>query len=103
MRQMKAIVIEVPKLSDTMTEGTLVKWIKKVGAVVQVGDVLAEVETGNATMEMKAFDEGVLSEVYVQDGQKVKIGQKIALLAERWIVNPKEMVLAIHSTVPLTG
>jgi len=101
MRQMKAIAIEMPKLSDTMTEGTLVKWIKKVGKVVQVGDVLAEVETGKATMEMKALDEGVLSEIYVQDGQKLKIGQKLALLAERWIVNPKEMVLATHSAIPL--
>ena len=72
------------------------------GDVVQVGDVLAEVETDKATMEMKAFDEGVLSEIYVQDGQKVEIGQKLALLAERWIVNPKEMVLAINSAVPLT-
>jgi pyruvate dehydrogenase E2 component (dihydrolipoamide acetyltransferase) len=74
------ITIEMPKLSDTMTEGTLVKWIKKVGDAVAVGDVLAEVETDKATMEMEAFDEGVLSEIYVQDGEKVQIGQKLALL-----------------------
>jgi pyruvate dehydrogenase E2 component (dihydrolipoamide acetyltransferase) len=74
------ITIEMPKLSDTMTEGTLVKWIKKVGDAVAVGDVLAEVETDKATMEMEAFDEGVLSEIYVQDGEKVLIGQKLALL-----------------------
>src|ERR1700676_5487238 len=74
------IAIEMPKLSDTMTEGTLVKWIKKVGDAVAVGDVLAEVETDKATMEMEAFDEGVLSEIYVQDGEKVQIGQKLALL-----------------------
>jgi pyruvate dehydrogenase E2 component (dihydrolipoamide acetyltransferase) len=74
------ITIEMPKLSDTMTEGTLVKWIKKVGDAVAVGDVLAEVETDKATMEMEAFDEGVLSEIYVQDGEKVEIGQKLALL-----------------------
>jgi pyruvate dehydrogenase E2 component (dihydrolipoamide acetyltransferase) len=54
------ITIEMPKLSDTMTEGTLVRWIKKVGDNVAVGDVLAEVETDKATMEMEAFDEGVL-------------------------------------------
>jgi pyruvate dehydrogenase E2 component (dihydrolipoamide acetyltransferase) len=74
------ITIEMPKLSDTMTEGTLVKWIKKVGDTVAVGDILAEVETDKATMEMEAFDEGVLSEIYVQDGEKVEIGQKLALL-----------------------
>src|ERR1700758_3856764 len=74
------IAIEMPKLSDTMTEGTLVRWIKKVGDKVAVGDVLAEVETDKATMEMEAFDEGVLSEIYVQDGEKVEIGQKLALL-----------------------
>ena len=60
------IAIEMPKLSDTMTEGTLVRWIKKVGDTVAVGDVLAEVETDKATMEMEAFDDGVLTEIYVQ-------------------------------------
>src|ERR1700685_116374 len=74
------IAIEMPKLSDTMTEGTLVRWIRKVGDKVAVGDVLAEVETDKATMEMEAFDEGVLSEIYVQDGNKVEVGQKLALL-----------------------
>ena len=74
------IAIEMPKLSDTMTEGTLVRWIKKVGDAVAVGDVLAEVETDKATMEMEAFDEGVLTEIYVKDGEKVQIGQKLALL-----------------------
>jgi pyruvate dehydrogenase E2 component (dihydrolipoamide acetyltransferase) len=74
------ITIEMPKLSDTMTEGTLVRWVKKVGDKVEAGDILAEVETDKATMEMEAFDEGVLSEVFVQEGQKVEIGQKLALL-----------------------
>src|SRR5271157_102440 len=76
------IDIEMPKLSDTMTEGTLVRWIKKVGDTVAVGDVLAEVETDKATMEMEAFDDGVLTEIYVKDGEKVLIGQKLALLTE---------------------
>src|ERR1700720_3937313 len=74
------IAIEMPKLSDTMTEGTLVRWVKKVGDTVAVGDVLAEVETDKATMEMEAFDEGVLTEIYVQDGNKVEVGQKLAIL-----------------------
>ena len=72
--------IEMPKLSDTMTEGTLLRWVKKVGDAVVVGDVLAEVETDKATMEMEAFDEGTLSEVYVDEGQTVQVGQKLALL-----------------------
>ena len=75
-----SITIEMPKLSDTMTEGTLVRWVKKVGDNVAVGDVLAEVETDKATMEMEAFDEGTLSEVYVGEGQTVQVGQKLALL-----------------------
>jgi pyruvate dehydrogenase E2 component (dihydrolipoamide acetyltransferase) len=74
------IAIEMPKLSDTMTEGTLVRWIKKVGDSVAVGDVLAEVETDKATMEMEAFDEGILAEILVQDGSKVEVGQQLALL-----------------------
>jgi pyruvate dehydrogenase E2 component (dihydrolipoamide acetyltransferase) len=77
------IAIEMPKLSDTMTEGTLVKWIKKVGDTVAVGDILAEVETDKATMEMEAFDEGVLAEIYIQDGGKVQVGQKLAILTTK--------------------
>ena len=77
-----SITIEMPKLSDTMTEGTLVRWVKKVGDSVEVGDVIAEVETDKATMEMEAFDEGTLSEVYVNEGQTVQVGQKLATLVE---------------------
>ena len=84
------ITIEMPKLSDTMTEGTLVKWIKRVGDTVAVGDVLAEVETDKATMEMEAFDEGVLSEIYVNDGEKVQIGQKLALLVGKGETTAKD-------------
>ena len=71
----------MPKLSDTMTEGTLAKWLKKVGDKVEMGDVLAEIETDKATMEMEAFDDGMLAEIYVQEGEKVAVGQPIALLA----------------------
>jgi pyruvate dehydrogenase E2 component (dihydrolipoamide acetyltransferase) len=74
------IPIEMPKLSDTMTEGTLLRWIKKVGDSVAIGDVIAEVETDKATMEMEAFDEGTLAEVYVEEGAKVQVGQKLAIL-----------------------
>ena len=74
------LTIEMPKLSDTMTEGTLVKWLKKPGDKVEMGDVLAEIETDKATMEMEAFDDGTLAEIYVQEGEKVAVGQQIALL-----------------------
>jgi pyruvate dehydrogenase E2 component (dihydrolipoamide acetyltransferase) len=70
----------MPKLSDTMTEGTLVRWLKKEGETVSLGDILAEVETDKATMEMESFEEGVLKEVYVKEGGKIGVGQKIALV-----------------------
>lgn len=72
--------IEMPKLSDTMTEGTLVKWRKKEGDKVSAGDVLAEVETDKATMEMESFDDGTLHQFLVTEGAKVPIGGKIAVL-----------------------
>jgi pyruvate dehydrogenase E2 component (dihydrolipoamide acetyltransferase) len=76
------INIEMPKLSDTMTEGTLVRWLKKVGDQIEVGDVLAEVETDKATMEMEAFDEGILSKVLVGEGQVVQVGQYLGILTQ---------------------
>ncbi len=75
-----SVNIEMPKLSDTMTEGTLIKWHKKVGDTVSIGDVLAEVETDKATMEMEAFDEGVITEILVQEGDKAPIGGVLAVL-----------------------
>lgn len=77
-----AIKIQMPKLADTMTEGTLVKWRKKVGDKVEAGDILAEVETDKATMEMEAFDDGVISKLLVEEGTKVPIGESIAILTE---------------------
>jgi len=75
-----SVNIEMPKLSDTMTEGTLVKWHKQVGDTVEIGDVLADVETDKATMEMEAFDDGVLTEIRIQEGQKAVIGAVLAVL-----------------------
>lgn len=71
--------ITMPKLSDTMTEGTIVRWIKKKGDKVEVGDVLAEIETDKATMEMEAFDDGTL-DISVGDGGKAKVGDKIGMI-----------------------
>lgn len=75
-----SIPIEMPKLSDTMTEGTLIKWHKNPGDQVEIGDLLAEIETDKATMEMEAFDEGVLTEILVQAGEKAPIGGTLAIL-----------------------
>jgi pyruvate dehydrogenase E2 component (dihydrolipoamide acetyltransferase) len=75
-----SVKIEMPKLSDTMTEGTLIKWHKKVGDDVEIGDILAEVETDKATMEMEAFDEGKLTAILIQEGEKAAIGSVLALL-----------------------
>lgn len=72
--------ITMPKLSDTMTEGTLLRWRKKKGDKVEVGDILAEVETDKATMEMEAFEEGVLTDIYVPEGGKVVVGAAIAVV-----------------------
>lgn len=72
--------ITMPKLSDTMTEGTLLRWRKKKGDKVEVGDILAEVETDKATMEMEAFEEGTLTDIYVQEGGKVVVGAPIAIV-----------------------
>ena len=71
----------MPKLSDTMTEGTLVSWKKKKGENVSAGEVLAEIETDKATMEWEATDDGKLTEIYVEEGGKVNVGDKIAFIA----------------------
>jgi pyruvate dehydrogenase E2 component (dihydrolipoamide acetyltransferase) len=76
------ITIEMPKLSDTMTEGTLVKWLKNVGDTVESGDVIAEVETDKATMEMQAFDDGTIHKIYVEEGGKAEVGGRLAILLE---------------------
>ena len=75
-----AVNIEMPKLSDTMTEGTLLRWHKKVGDRVEIGDIVAEVETDKATMEMEAFDEGVLTAIHVPAGGKALIGTVLGVL-----------------------
>jgi pyruvate dehydrogenase E2 component (dihydrolipoamide acetyltransferase) len=72
----------MPKLADTMTEGTLVKWRKQEGEKVEVGDIVAEVETDKATMEMESFDDGILSKHLIKIGDKVPIGTKLALLLD---------------------
>ncbi len=75
--------ILMPALSPTMTEGTLARWLKKEGDVIKAGDVIAEIETDKATMEVEAVDEGVLGKILVDDGTEgVKVNAPIAILVD---------------------
>ena len=82
--------IQMPKLSDTMTEGTLVSWKKKKGDQVSAGEVLAEIETDKATMEWESPEDGTLTEIYVQEGGKVNVGDKIAFIGGKGEEAPKQ-------------
>ncbi|MBI2963671.1 MAG: 2-oxo acid dehydrogenase subunit E2 [Deltaproteobacteria bacterium] len=75
-----SVDVVMPKLSDTMEEGKILRWLKKPGEAVAVGDVLAEVETDKADMEIEAEAEGVLAKILVDEGGSVAVGQKIAVL-----------------------
>lgn len=74
--------LTMPKLSDTMSEGTLVKWLKSEGDSVGVDEEVAEVETDKATMAMPCFDEGILHKIYVKEGETVALGATLALILE---------------------
>ena len=74
------IEIRMPALSPTMTEGNLARWLKKEGDEVHAGDVIAEIETDKATMEWESPEDGTLTEIYVEEGGKVEVGEKIAFI-----------------------
>lgn len=84
-----ANIIDMPKLSDTMTVGTLAKWLKKEGDLVKAGDMLAEVETDKATMELECFFDGTLLKVFAPGGSKVAIGAPLCAIGK-----PGETVVA---------
>jgi pyruvate dehydrogenase E2 component (dihydrolipoamide acetyltransferase) len=75
-------IIEMPKLSDTMTVGTLVKWLKKEGDAVKSGDMLAEVETDKATMELESFFDGTLLKIFAPDGSQVALGAPLCAIGK---------------------
>src|SRR6476619_348987 len=76
------IELKMPALSPTMEEGTLAKWLVKEGDKVAAGDILAEIETDKATMEVEAVDEGTISKIVVPEGtDEVKVGAVIAIMA----------------------
>ena len=82
--------VQMPKLSDTMTEGTLLAWKKKKGDQVSAGEVLAEIETDKATMEWESPEDGTLTEIYVEEGGKVNVGDRIAFIGGEGEEAPKE-------------
>lgn len=76
------IEITMPKLSDTMTDGTLVKWLKKEGDAIKPGDIIAEVETDKATQELEAFEQGTIAKIVVPEGGKTPVGGVIVVIAK---------------------
>ena len=79
----KAELVKMPLLSDTMTEGVIHAWLKKVGDTVKSGDMLAEIETDKATMELEAYDEGTLLYIGVKEGESVPVNSVIAVIGEK--------------------
>src|SRR5450432_4121335 len=77
-----ANIIDMPKLSDTMTVGTLVKWLKKEGDAVKSGDMLAEVETDKATMELESFFDGTLLKIFAPAGSQVALGAPLCAIGK---------------------
>ncbi|MEO0571225.1 MAG: 2-oxo acid dehydrogenase subunit E2 [Bacteroidota bacterium] len=77
-----AEVINMPRLSDTMEEGTVAKWLKKVGDKVEEGDILAEIETDKATMEFESFHEGTLLHIGIQEGDGAPVDSLLAIIGE---------------------
>src|SRR5277367_3357409 len=75
--------ILMPLLSPSMTEGTLVRWLKKEGDAVKSGDVLAEVETDKATMDLEAFDSGILRKILITEGTKVPVQTRIGIIGTK--------------------
>ena len=100
-----AIEILMPRLSDTMEEGKILKWLKKVGDKIEVGDIIAEVETDKADMEMEALDDGVLVEIRVQEGESAPVNTVIAILSEDGAVGvspPEQQKVEVNKLVAST-
>src|SRR5688500_16729073 len=85
----------MPKLSPTMEEGQIVRWLKKEGDKVSMGEPLAEIDTDKATMEMQALSNGVLRKILINEGESAPLGQLIAVIAE-----PNEDIESILSEAP---
>ena len=78
-----AEIIRMPKMSDTMEEGVISSWLKKVGDEIKSGDILAEVETDKATMELESYDDGTLLHIGIKNGESVPVNGIIAIIGEK--------------------
>ncbi|MDX5404187.1 MAG: dihydrolipoamide acyltransferase, partial [Bacteroidota bacterium] len=78
-----AEIVTMPRLSDTMTEGVVAKWHKKIGDKVEEGDLLADIETDKATMEFEAFQEGELLYIGVDEGESAPVDAILAILGKK--------------------
>ncbi len=92
------ITVTMPRLSDTMEQGTVVKWHVKEGDTVNQGDMIADIETDKATMELEAFDSGTVAKLAAAEGERVPVGETIMVIAEEG--ESVEAVAASVSTVP---
>ncbi|HEU4322349.1 MAG TPA: dihydrolipoamide acetyltransferase family protein [Roseiflexaceae bacterium] len=99
--------ITMPRLSDTMSEGSISRWLKKPGDQVEKGDIVAEIETDKATMELEAFDSGTLQQILVPEGKVVPIGEVIAIVGSGPVVQaggdspaPQSQPVASQSAAP---
>src|SRR6185436_1606006 len=90
-----ATQVIMPKLSPTMEEGQIARWLKKEGDSVSMGEPLAEIDTDKATMEMQALTNGVLRKILIQEGESAPLGQLIAIIGE-----PDEDISAMVSQAP---
>jgi pyruvate dehydrogenase E2 component (dihydrolipoamide acetyltransferase) len=90
-------VILMPRLSDTMTEGVIAAWHKKVGDTVKKGDILADIETDKATMELESYKEGKLLFTGAEKGQKIAVNDLLAIIGEEGKVNVQQIVEASKS------
>ena len=90
-----AVIVNMPRLSDTMEEGTVAQWFKKVGETVKEGDILAEIETDKATMEFESFNEGVLLHIGIDTGGTAPVDALLAIIGEKG-----EDISALLDTTP---
>src|ERR1043166_5163366 len=90
-----ATQVIMPKLSPTMEEGQLSRWLKKEGDKVTMGEPLAEIDTDKATMEMQALGSGVLRKILIQEGESAPLGQLIAIIGE-----PDEDISSLATQAP---
>ena len=99
-----AEVVRMPKLSDTMTDGVVAKWHKKIGDKVKSGELLADIETDKATMEFESFQTGVLLHIGVQEGKGAPVDSILAILgnAGEDIIFRKDSSNALLSSMPFS-